>query len=147
MGDKQITNIIHRTPWRPPIASSAKGIKIYLQDGREIIDGSGGAAVAALGMGHPEIVKAIQEQAAKMAYVYNMQLSNEPAEELASLLCSTSNGAFEMCTFVSGGSEATDSALKLARQVRIFNDPTIDPSQRIVFSIGLRLDSPNARIS
>ena len=67
MGDKQVTNIIHRTPWRPPIAVSAKGIRIYLDDGKELIDGAGGAAVAAVGMGHPKIVKAVQDQAAAMA--------------------------------------------------------------------------------
>ena len=67
MQSQPVTNIIHRTPWRPPVASSAEGIYIYLQDGRKLIDGCGGAAVAALGMGHPKVVKAVQDQAAKMA--------------------------------------------------------------------------------
>jgi 4-aminobutyrate aminotransferase-like enzyme len=70
MDNKRTTNIIHRTPWQPPIASSAKGIKIYVDDGRELIDGAGGAAVAAVGMGQPKIVKAIQDQVAKMACAY-----------------------------------------------------------------------------
>jgi 4-aminobutyrate aminotransferase-like enzyme len=67
MDTQKTTNIIHRTPWRPPVATSANGIKICLDDGRELIDGAGGAAVAAVGMGHPKIVKAIQDQVAKMA--------------------------------------------------------------------------------
>lgn len=49
--------------------------------------------------------------------VYNMQLSNEPAEELAKLLCDSSNGAFDLVGFVSGGSEAMEGVIKLARQV------------------------------
>jgi acetylornithine/succinyldiaminopimelate/putrescine aminotransferase len=49
--------------------------------------------------------------------VYNMQLSNEPAEELAQLLVDSGNGAFELCGIVSGGSEAMEAVIKLARQV------------------------------
>lgn len=48
--------------------------------------------------------------------VYNMQLSNEPAEELAKYLIDSSNGAFHRCGFVSGGSEAMEAVIKLARQ-------------------------------
>ena len=66
-----MTNIIHRTPWRPPIASSARGIWVYLEDGRELIDGAGGAAVAAVGMGHPKIVKAIKDQVDRMACTHS----------------------------------------------------------------------------
>ncbi|KAL5640275.1 hypothetical protein ACGC1H_007521 [Rhizoctonia solani] len=110
------SSILHRTPWRPPIAVAAQGPYITLQDGRQIIDGVGGAAVSCIGNGHPAVVKAVQEQVAKMAYVYNAQLSNEPAEELARTLVETSNGAFEQVGFLSGGSEAVEAMIKLARQ-------------------------------
>jgi adenosylmethionine-8-amino-7-oxononanoate aminotransferase len=49
--------------------------------------------------------------------VYNMQLTNEPAEQLADMLVKSGNGAFAACSFVSGGSEAMEAAIKLARQV------------------------------
>jgi adenosylmethionine-8-amino-7-oxononanoate aminotransferase len=61
------TSILHRTPWRPPIAVSGKGIYITLEDGRTVIDGVGGAAVACIGNGHPEPVKAIKEQVDKVS--------------------------------------------------------------------------------
>lgn len=49
--------------------------------------------------------------------MYNMQLSNEPAEELARNLVESGKGAFELCGFVSGGSEAMEAVIKLAKQV------------------------------
>ncbi|KAG8742527.1 hypothetical protein FRC10_001294 [Ceratobasidium sp. 414] len=109
--------ILHRTPWCPPIATSADGVYITLKNGTRIIDGVGGAAVSCVGNGHPVVVKAVQEQVEKMAYVYNAQLSNEPAEELARTLIETSpQGAFEQVGFLSGGSEAVEAMIKLARQ-------------------------------
>jgi 4-aminobutyrate aminotransferase-like enzyme len=67
--------ILHRTPWIPPTAISGNGIYVGLKDGRNVIDAVGGAAVGCLGNGHPEVIKAIKEQAEKLAYVYNMQLT------------------------------------------------------------------------
>ncbi|KAH8077869.1 pyridoxal phosphate-dependent transferase [Cristinia sonorae] len=108
--------ILHRTPWQPPIAVSGEGIYLDLEDGRRIIDAVGGAAVTCIGNGHPEVKKAIKEQVDKLSYVYNMQLSNQPAEELARYLVNTGNGAFALCGFVSGGSEAMEACIKMARQ-------------------------------
>ena len=116
----QPTAILHRTPWRPPIAVSGEGVYLVLEDGRRVIDSVGGAAVSCIGNGHPEVKKAMKEQVDKLSCtlgycssgllqliifidVYNMQLSNEPAEELANYLISTSKGAFALCGFVSGG--------------------------------------------
>ncbi|KAI0924247.1 hypothetical protein AcW2_005178 [Taiwanofungus camphoratus] len=110
------TSILHRTPWRPPVAISGEGIYVTLEDGRTVLDAVGGAAVACIGNGHPAVKKALKEQVDKLSYVYNMQLSNEPAEELAKLLIQTSNGAFDLVGFVSGGSEAMEGVIKLARQ-------------------------------
>lgn len=61
------TFILHRTPWVPPTAVSARGIYITLEDGREVIDGCGGAAVACIGHGHSAPEKAIKEQVEKMS--------------------------------------------------------------------------------
>ncbi|TFK57643.1 PLP-dependent transferase [Heliocybe sulcata] len=110
------TAILHRTPWRPPVAVSADGLYVTLEDGRTVLDGVGGASVACIGNGHPKVTKALKEQVDKMSYVYNMQLSNEPAEELANFLIDTGKGAFALCGFVSGGSEAMEGAIKLAQQ-------------------------------
>ncbi|KAF7297822.1 RING-type domain-containing protein [Mycena kentingensis (nom. inval.)] len=110
------SHILHRTPWIPPVAVSADGLYIQLNDGRKLLDAMGGAAVACLGMGHPAVNKALHEQVDKVSYVYNMQLSNQPAEDLAKLLVDTSNGAFDLVGYASGGSEAMEGVIKLARQ-------------------------------
>ena len=67
VSDVQPTHILHRTPWRPSLAVSAQGSHITLDDGRDLIDGVGGAAVSCIGMGHPDVVQAVQEQVEKMA--------------------------------------------------------------------------------
>ncbi|KAI9459738.1 pyridoxal phosphate-dependent transferase [Russula earlei] len=110
------TAILHRTPSQPPIAVSGEGINVTLDDGRVLIDAIGGVAVACIGNGHRVVQKAIRDQADKLAYVYNLQLSNEPAEELARMLVDSGKGAFEYCGFFAGGSEAMEGAMKLARQ-------------------------------
>ncbi|KAF7336663.1 RING-type domain-containing protein [Mycena venus] len=110
------TSILHRTPWIPPVAVAADGLYIELESGQKLLDAMGGAAVACLGMNHPVVNKALKDQIDRVSYVYNMQLSNQPAEELASLLTKTSNGAFELVGFASGGSEAMEGVIKLARQ-------------------------------
>ncbi|TFK74978.1 hypothetical protein BDN72DRAFT_886090 [Pluteus cervinus] len=113
------TSILHRTPWRPPTAVGAEGSYIDLQDGRRVLDAVGGAAVCCLGNSHPKVMQAIKDQIDKVSYVYNMQLSNEPAEKLAKILIESSKGAFELCGFVSGGSEAMEGVIKLARQYSV----------------------------
>ncbi|KAF9221474.1 hypothetical protein BS17DRAFT_758087 [Gyrodon lividus] len=110
------TSILHRTPWTPPVAVRGEGIYVDLEDGRRVIDGIGGAAVSCLGTSHPKVIKALKDQLDTLSYVYNMQLSSKPAEELAKLLIDTSNGAFELVAFASGGSEAMEAVMKLARQ-------------------------------
>lgn len=114
--ESRTSSLLPLTPGQPPVAVSGKGIYITLEDGREFIDAAGGAAVACIGNGHPIVREAVKEQVDKLAYVYNMQLSNEPAEELASVLLESGKGAFELCGFAAGGSEAMESAIKLARQ-------------------------------
>ncbi|KAH9000071.1 hypothetical protein EDB92DRAFT_2051252 [Lactarius akahatsu] len=108
--------ILHRTPWHPPVAVSGQGIYITLEDGREVIDAAGGAAVTCLGNGHPVVLAALKEQVDKLAFVFNEQFLNEPAVELSRILVESGKGAFELCSFLAGGSEAMEGVLKLARQ-------------------------------
>ncbi|KAI5117507.1 hypothetical protein M0805_003912 [Coniferiporia weirii] len=110
------TNILYRTPERPPITRAAHGLYMELEDGRTIMDAVGGAAVTCIGNGHPKVVQAIKDQADKLSYAYQVQLTNEPAEELARILVESGKGAFAQCGFVSGGSEAMEAVIKLARQ-------------------------------
>ena len=62
----KISAILHRTPWTPPIAASAHGCYVTLDDGRTLLDAVGGAAVACIGNSHPTVVKAIKDQADKI---------------------------------------------------------------------------------
>lgn len=118
------TSILHRTPWQPPVAVAAEGLYIDLEDGRRLIDGIGGAAVTCVGTSHPKVIQAIKDQLDSLTYVYNMQLSSEPAEELARFLVDTSDGVFELVAFASGGSEAMEAVIKLARQYYVeINQP------------------------
>jgi 4-aminobutyrate aminotransferase-like enzyme len=61
------TSLLHRTPWRPPVGVSAKGIYIDLDDGRRLIDAVGGAAVACIGSSHPAVMQSIKDQIDKVS--------------------------------------------------------------------------------
>jgi adenosylmethionine-8-amino-7-oxononanoate aminotransferase len=84
--------------------------------GRQVIDGSGGAAVSCLGHGHLRVVEAICAQASTLAYAHSGFFSSEPAEALADLLVGHAPGGLASACFVAGGSEAMETALKLIRQ-------------------------------
>ncbi|KAH7881773.1 hypothetical protein F5I97DRAFT_1945577 [Phlebopus sp. FC_14] len=110
------SSILHRIPWSPPVAVAGDGVYLDLDNGQRLIDGIGGAAVTCVGTSHPKVIQAVKDQLDAVPYVYNMQLSTKPAEELAQLLVDTSDGAFERVVFASGGSEAMEAVIKLARQ-------------------------------
>ena len=100
----------------PPLALRGEGILIHDANGRTIIDGSGGAAVACLGHGHPRVLEAMRAQAAKLSYAHTALYSCEPAEQLAELVLAGEPGGLSHLYLCSSGSEATEAALKLARQ-------------------------------
>jgi adenosylmethionine-8-amino-7-oxononanoate aminotransferase len=112
-----MTHLLHRGLRDvPPRAVSASGLIVRTEDGREILDASGGAAVSCLGHGHPRIIAAIQRQAADLAFAYSGFFTTAPAEELAEMLVGHAPGGLTHVFIVSGGSEAAEAALKLARQ-------------------------------
>ncbi|MBL4811989.1 MAG: aspartate aminotransferase family protein [Rhodobacteraceae bacterium] len=97
---------------------AVRGEGVYLFDakGRRYLDGSGGAAVSCLGHGDADIIAAISKQAEKLAYAHTSFFTSAPAEELAARLIEAAPGALSRVYLVSGGSEAVEAALKLARQ-------------------------------
>lgn len=105
----------------PPVAVSSSGCYIVDQHGKTYFDGSGGAAVSCLGHGDAEVIDAIKQQAELLAFAHTGFFTSEPAEELADLLVQHAPGDLDRVYFVSGGSEAIESALKLARQFHIEN--------------------------
>ncbi len=112
-----MSHILHRTvAFRPDMAVAGEGMTITLSDGREILDASGGAAVACLGHGDQRVVAAMTAQARNIAYAHTGFFTSEPAEALADILLDGEPGGLTHAFFVSSGSEAMESALKLARQ-------------------------------
>jgi adenosylmethionine-8-amino-7-oxononanoate aminotransferase len=111
-----MSRVLHRSGAIPPIATAGDGIYLHTEDGRAIIDGSGGAAVACLGHGNQRVAEAIAGQAAAMAYAHTGTFSNQPAEDLADILLANEPGGLTRAWFCSSGSEGNEAALKLARQ-------------------------------
>ncbi|AUH63876.1 aspartate aminotransferase family protein [Paracoccus zhejiangensis] len=101
---------------QPPVAVGGEGVWLIDAEGKRYLDGSGGAAVSCLGHGDPEITQAIKDQLDKLAFAHTGFLTSEPAEALADLLIDHAPGDLDRVYFVSGGSEATEAAIKLARQ-------------------------------
>ena len=87
----------------PPVAVSAHGLIIHLEDGRDVLDGCGGAAVACLGSGNREIIDAMCSQANTLSFAYHQVVGNPAAEELAAWLCDRSEGAFVGAAFLNSG--------------------------------------------
>jgi adenosylmethionine-8-amino-7-oxononanoate aminotransferase len=111
------SRVLHRSLREtPPIASGGGGVWLISQDGRRVLDASGGAAVSCLGHQHPRVLDAIARQASKLAYAHTAFFSSEPAEELADHLVGHEPGGLAYVYFVSGGSEAIEASIKLARQ-------------------------------
>lgn len=100
----------------PPIAVGGEGCYLIDSTGKRYFDGSGGAAVSCLGHGDPEVTEAIKSQLDRLAFAHTGFFSSEPAEALADLLVRHAPGDLSKVYFVSGGSEATEAAIKLARQ-------------------------------
>jgi len=111
------SRLLHRSLREtPPIAVGGDGIWLVAEDGRRILDASGGAAVSCLGHQHPRVIEALVRQASKLAYAHTGFFSSEPAEALAEMLVGQQPGGLAYAYFVSGGSEAVEASLKLARQ-------------------------------
>ncbi|RYH07468.1 aspartate aminotransferase family protein [Tropicimonas sp. IMCC6043] len=103
----------------PPVATRGEGCYLFDAAGKRYLDASGGAAVSCLGHGDPEIIAAAQQQLGRLAYAHTSFFTTEPAEELADLLIRHAPGNLDRVYLVSGGSEATESAIKLARQYHV----------------------------
>jgi adenosylmethionine-8-amino-7-oxononanoate aminotransferase len=112
-----MTHVLHRSiAHRYPTAVSGKGIFVRDETGKEYLDASGGAAVSCLGHSHPDIVAAMRAQLDKLEYAHTSFFTSEAAEELADDLVAHAPEGLGHAFFVSGGSEAIEAALKLARQ-------------------------------
>ncbi|MBS0341656.1 MAG: aspartate aminotransferase family protein [Proteobacteria bacterium] len=112
-----MTHVFHRhLRQTPPTAVQAGGMTIRDSQGRTYLDACGGAAVSSLGHGHPDVLAAMHAQVDRLAYAHTSFFTSEVAEELADELIRTAPQGMSHVYLVSGGSEAVESALKMARQ-------------------------------
>ncbi len=112
-----MSHIIHRNlRVTPPVAVSAQGMLVRDSQGNTYIDASGGAAVSSLGHGHPDVLTAMHRQIDRNAYAHTAFFTTDVAEELAERLVAGAPEGMAAVYFVSGGSEAMETAMKLARQ-------------------------------
>jgi adenosylmethionine-8-amino-7-oxononanoate aminotransferase len=108
-----------------PIAVRGQGCWIIDQSGRRFLDASGQAAVVNIGHGVREIGRAMADQSSQLAFAHTSQFRSAPAERLAQRLLALAPPNFHSggrVYFTSGGSEATETAIKLARQFHLEND-------------------------
>ncbi|CAG1015673.1 4-aminobutyrate---pyruvate transaminase [Burkholderiaceae bacterium] len=112
-----MTHILHRSLRHSlPVAVAAEGVTLVDAQGRRYIDASGGAAVSCLGHGHPDVIAAMHAQIDRVAYAHTSFFTTEVAEQLADTLVAGAPAGTSHAYFVSGGSEAVEAALKMARQ-------------------------------
>ncbi|WP_282151098.1 aspartate aminotransferase family protein [Ruegeria atlantica] len=98
-----------------PVAVGGDGCYLIDDQGQRYLD-CGDAAVSCLGHSNPAVIEAVQQQVEQIAFAHTGFMTSEPAEALADLLVEHAPGDLDRVYFVSGGSEATEAAMKLARQ-------------------------------
>ncbi|WP_312529779.1 aspartate aminotransferase family protein [Paracoccus sp. (in: a-proteobacteria)] len=112
-----MTNILHRSIGPDlPRAVAGQGVWITDSDGRRYLDGSGGAAVTSLGHGNAEVLDAMRAQMDAISYAHTSFFTTDAAESLAERLVGLTPKGLDYVYLVSGGSEAVEAALKMARQ-------------------------------
>ena len=112
-----MSNVFHRSATQIPVAAeTGDGCYVIDANGKRYLDASGGAAVSCLGHSHAQVIAAIKAQLDELPYAHTGFFTSPPAEELATLLAGMSGGHLSKAYFVSGGSEAIECALKMARQ-------------------------------
>lgn len=108
-----LQRIIHS---KLPTAMRGIGLELIDEDGKSYIDACGGAAVSCLGHGHPDVLAALHRQLDSIAYAHTSFFTTKVAEELADRLISNAPRGLGHVCLLSGGSEAVEASLKMARQ-------------------------------
>lgn len=115
-----MTHVFHRHLGAvPPVAVGGDGVYVIDSSGKRYLDASGGAAVSCLGHSDPDVRAAIREQVDRIAFAHTGFFTTEVMEELADTLAGLAPGDLDYVYFVSGGSEAMEAAVKMARQYHL----------------------------
>ncbi|MFP3495344.1 aspartate aminotransferase family protein [Pseudomonas sp. SIMBA_059] len=112
-----MSHVFHRSLTQSyPIAVKGEGPYLIDANQRRYLDASGGAAVSCLGHSDPDVIEAVRRQVGQLAYAHTSFFTTQVMEELADFLVTRAPAGIDSVYFVSGGSEAIEAALKLARQ-------------------------------
>lgn len=114
-----MSNVFYRSSKPYPVAARAEGVYVFDREGRRYLDASSGALVANIGHGRAEVAGAMAQQARALAFVHGSQFSSDVLEEYAARLMTFLDLPEYRFWAVSGGSEANESAIKLARQYHV----------------------------
>ena len=113
------SNLFYLSNSDRPMLDRASGIYLWDTDGNRYIDASSGPIVSNIGHSNQVVLSAMKRQMDKSTFGYRLHFINEPAEELAAITAELMPGNLNQIFFTSGGSEAVESALKLARQYAV----------------------------
>lgn len=113
------SHLFYQTRQRRPVLDRGEGIYLYDRDGNAYLDGCSGAMVSNIGHSNPNVLAAMKKQMDKATFGYRLHFENEPAEMLATKTASYMPDGLDRVFFVSGGSEAVESCIKLARQYAV----------------------------
>jgi adenosylmethionine-8-amino-7-oxononanoate aminotransferase len=113
-----------------PVIDYGKGVYLFDVDGKRYLDAASGAVTANIGHGVPEIIDAMNEQAKKVSFVYRSQFTSEAAERLAEKIASLAPGDLNWSFFVNSGSEATETAMKMA--IQYFQEQGIQTKTKVL---------------
>lgn len=111
-----MSNLFYQAHGRKPVLDQALGVYMWDQDGKRYLDGSSGAMVCNIGHSNETVLTAMRRQMEKSTFGYRLHFETEASEQLASKLAGLMPEGLNKVFFVSGGSEAVESGLKLARQ-------------------------------
>ena len=111
-----MSNLFYQTKSPRPTLDRAEGIYMWDSDGKRYIDGSSGAMVSNIGHSNPAVLEAMRAQMAKSTFGYRLHFQTESSEMLAARTAALAPDGLNKVFFVSGGSEAVESTLKMARQ-------------------------------
>lgn len=117
-----MSNLFYQSGGKKPVLDQSRGVYMWDQDGKRYLDGSSGAMVCNIGHSNPRVLEAMQNQMEKSTFGYRLHFETEASEALARKLSDLMPEGLNKVFFVSGGSEAVESAMKLARQYAIATD-------------------------
>ncbi len=113
------SNLFYQTRLRRPMLDRAEGVYLWDTTGKRYLDGSSGAMVSNIGHSNPVVLEAMKLQMDKSTFGYRLHFENEPAEQFATAIARRMPEGLDRVFFVSGGSEAVESAIKIARQYAV----------------------------